>query len=90
MAKHRMLILDRDRGLLELDLASQEARSLIGKHHSAIGRYLETGDDERLRDLRGKTLRTRGETYELETDPETIEQFALAGDLGYDDVYVLE
>jgi hypothetical protein len=91
MTDHRMLVVDRNRGLVEVELPSPSARSLIGSHHSAISRYLETGDDQRLGDLRGRSILTKeGKLYELETNPEAIEQLALAGDLGYEDIYVLE
>jgi hypothetical protein len=85
-----MLLVDRVRGLVEADVESEWDASLVGSHHSAIAHYLSTGDHRRLLDLEGTRLYLKGEPYELETRTEAIEDIALAGDLGYDDIYVLE
>ena len=90
MAVRQMLIVDSKRGLVEAKVASDSVASAIGEHHAAIGLYLETGDESRLAALRGTKVDLEGESYALETDPETIENLALAGDLGYDDIYALE
>lgn len=90
MAHRHMLIVDAERGLVEAPVASDAVASTIGEHHAAIGLYLETGDVSRLAAVRGTKLDLEGESYELETDPEAIEDLALAGDLGYDDIYALE
>jgi hypothetical protein len=90
MAFRRMVIVDTLRGPVEVDVASDADASAIGTHHSAIGHYLETGDDSRLAALAGTRLRVGDDTYELETDLGGIEDLALAGDLGYDDIYVLK
>jgi hypothetical protein len=89
MPSNRMLIVAHRGRFVEVDVKTTDARSLIGKHHNAIRRYLETGDDEPLRQFRTKRLRLGGQIYELETDLETIEDIAHAGDLGYEDIYVL-
>lgn len=85
-----MVLVTANRGLVEAEVESETVRSQIGEHHSAIGHYLETGDDSRLAKLRGTEIRVGDERYRLETDPGRIEDIAMAGDLGYDDIYVLE
>ena len=90
MFSRRLLIVDADRGLVEADAETEAVRSKIGEHHSALGHYLETGDDSRLIELRGTVVRIGDQRHRLETDPARIEDLALAGDLEYDDIYVLE
>ena len=59
--------------------------SLIGEHWSAVGHYLATGDDSRLRRLEGR--RVAGIT--LLTDPDAIEEWERRGELAIEDVYDL-
>ncbi len=59
--------------------------SLIGAHWSAIGHYLRSGDDRRLRRFQGK--RVAG--IWLETDPDAIDEWARRGELEVEDIYEL-
>jgi hypothetical protein len=69
----------------EVQLRSSRQASQVGEHWSAIGHYLETGDDSRLRALRGKTVAG----IPLETDPELIDEWERRGELEIDDIYDL-
>lgn len=89
MGSKRMLVVARRLGLVEADIRTDEGASLVGTHHNAIRRGLETGDYEPLRRFKGKALWQGDDYFELETDPEVIEDLANAGDLGYDDIYVI-
>lgn len=85
-----MLLVDHFRGLVEADIESDEVASAIGRHHAAIRRYLETGDVEPLRPFAGKWFPVEGRMFIPETNPSRLVQLAYSGDLGYDDIYVLE
>jgi hypothetical protein len=85
-----MVVIDADLGLVEVEVRKDDTASMIGKHHAAIGHYLATGDESRLEPFRQVRLRIGKQLYRPATDPAVIEDFALAGDLGYDDIYVLE
>lgn len=85
-----MVIVDTDRGLVEADVPRDDDASVVGTHHAAIQHYLATGDTHTLDALTGMRLYLEGESYELETRPWRIEDLALDGDLGYDDIYALE
>jgi hypothetical protein len=69
----------------EVEVRGSRAASLVGEHWAAIGVYLDTGDDTRLRALEGK--RVAG--IWLETDPDTIEEWQRRGELELDDIYDL-
>lgn len=102
----RMLVIARNRGLVEAEVRSNEAASVIGRHHHAVRLHLEDRGDEPLKSLARTRLRLGGEGDEFDTDPETvkklggavyelecdlesIEDLAHAGDLGYDEIYVI-
>ncbi len=69
----------------EVPLRGSRVASAVGEHWSAVRHYLETGDDSRLRKLRGK--RVAGIT--LETDPAAIDQWERRGELEIEDIYEL-
>jgi hypothetical protein len=88
MFSRRLLIVDADRGLVEAEVRSDAVASKISEHHAALRRYLE-GDESGLVELRRTVIRIGDERHRLETDPARIEDLALAGELDYDDIYVL-
>jgi hypothetical protein len=69
----------------QVEVRGSRRASLVGEHWSAIDHYLTTGDESRLRRLQGR--RVAG--IALETDTETIEEWARRGELEIDDVYEL-
>ena len=71
-------------GLRDIDVRGSRARSLVGRHWSAIGRFAATGDVTLLRPFTGK--RVGG--IELATDPAAIEEYLRRGELDIDDIYV--
>jgi hypothetical protein len=74
------------KGVVDALVRSSRQRSLLGAHRSAIGRLLDprSNDDKPLRRLRGK--RVAG--FELETDPERVEELFRVGELDVPDIYV--
>jgi hypothetical protein len=85
-----MVLVDADLGLVEVEVRKDDTASTIGQHHAAIGHYLATGDESKLEPFTRVQIRIGEQVYRPATDPAVIEDFALAGDLGYDDIYVLE
>ena len=79
----RMSALSTD-GLRDIDVRGSRARSLVGGHWSAIGRFAATGDVTVLAKFTGK--RVGG--IELATDPDLIEEYLRRGELDIDDIYV--
>jgi len=65
--------------------ASRRDASTVGRYWSAVGRYLQHGDDSELRKLRGVTVNG----YELETDLDVIDELAARGELDFEDIYEL-
>ena len=66
-------------------MRGSRSASLVGEHWSAIGHYLNTDDDSRLRALEGKTVAG----IPLETDPGLIDEWERRGELEIDDIYDL-
>lgn len=58
--------------------------SLIAEHANAVRRYLERGDDSRLRRLRRRRIRVDGEDVELAVDPVRLDRLAAGGELHYE------
>jgi hypothetical protein len=71
-------------GLRDIDVRGSVARSIVGGHWSAIGRFAATGDITVLAKFTGK--RVGG--IELATDPDLIEEYLRQGELDIDDIYV--
>lgn len=66
-----------------------QQRSIIGQYHSAIGRFLTTGDYKPLSQFIGLVIEDEdGEQYELETDPQSIQSIKESEEEGeYFDIY---
>ena len=79
----RMSVLSTE-GLRDIDTRGSRARSLVGSHWSALGKFLAAGDVSVLDPFRGK--RVGG--VELATDPDLIEEYGRQGELDIDDIYV--
>lgn len=71
-------------GLRDIDVRGSGARSLVGGHWSAIGRFAATGDVTVLAKFTSK--RVGG--IELATDPDLVEEYLRQGELDIDDIYV--
>jgi hypothetical protein len=67
----------------EVEVRGSRAASLVGEHWSAVGHYLRTGDESRLRRLAGRKVAG----IPLEADADAIEEWARRGELEIDDVY---
>jgi hypothetical protein len=74
----------------EIDLLVRNRRTAraIGAHWSAVRIYLEKGDDAPLRNLKTRTIRVDGVTYEFERDTAVIERLGRAGVLRFESIYV--
>jgi len=58
---------------LWIDVANSRHASTIGRYHSAIGEFLQTGDASVLTPFKGKRVRdAQGNWHTLETDPDAI------------------
>jgi len=71
--REMMIMSDGDEFPIQLD--DSRNASILGRHHNAVRKMLLTGDESDLRQFRGKRIRDAfGNTYPLETDPETINE----------------
>ncbi len=65
--------------------AGRRDASTVSEYWSAVGHYLKTGDDSRLRKFRGKTVGG----LELETDLDVIDERYQRGEIDFEDIYDL-
>ncbi len=84
--QRRMVFVDRDRGLVEVDVKKDEIASFIGDHHHAIRRSLQ-GDAEALDAFENEKVSVGGTTYRPETDVDVLVGLYWAGELDYQDPY---
>lgn len=68
-----------------IEVRGSRVASDVGRYHSAVGHYLNTGDDSRIRAMTG--VRVAG--VELETDPDVIDDLARRGVFEFESIYRL-
>lgn len=66
-----------------VDVRGSRTASTIGRYHSAIGHYLNTGDDSRLLRFAGQSVGG----VELEADPDVIDELARRGRFDFESIY---
>jgi hypothetical protein len=59
----------------------------VSKYLNAVGFYLRTGDEAKLRPFKGKTLKVDGKRVKLLTDPVALSKLAEADVLHLDQLY---
>lgn len=84
--KRRMLFVDRDRGLVEVEVESDAVASFIGRHHRRIRARLR-GDSDALADFEKKRVTLGGQVFVPETDLQVLVSLFYAGELDYQDPY---
>jgi hypothetical protein len=70
-------------GLQDLEVADPDERSLAGSHWNEVKRYLGTGETGRLDEFEGRTVAG----FELETDPDVIDEREADGELDIERIY---
>ena len=74
-----------DQGPIWIEPADRGARSILARHLNAVRRYLEYGDDRRLREFAGQTVATRdGRRLPLLTDLTKIDRLAEGGEIHFE------
>ena len=76
------------KGKIEIALRDSRQASIVGSHWSAIQKYLQTGDDSSLRELKGqKIIDARKKRHLLLTDLDEIVRLGSAGVLSFESLY---
>jgi hypothetical protein len=70
---------------VDVDVRGSRVASLVGEYWNGVHIYLDTGDDELLRAFAGKKVAG----YELETDPDVLDELARRGMFEFDSIYRL-
>ena len=82
MARDKMKILT-DEGLVWVTPVDDAQASEIGSYWNAVRHYRRTGDDSELWPFEGR--RTEGRSWT--TDPDSIDFWAGAGEIDFEDIY---
>jgi hypothetical protein len=77
------------RGVVDVTVRSSRIASRIASHAAAVKRFLLSGDVAVLWPFEGKTFRVGRHVYVFLTDPTVLERLANAGEVTYEDLYVL-
>ncbi len=85
----RLMPFPTKQGSMQIEVRDSRTASNIAKYHSAMGRYLETGDIKELTPFLGKTIIHQRVRYPFITDPEIIERLAEAGEFQFESIYEL-
>jgi hypothetical protein len=84
----RVLVVPTSQGLREIAVTDSREASVVGSYWSAVQRYLQTGDAERLQGFHGRYIKTAdGERILLLTDPDELDRLGSAGVLSFESMY---
>ncbi len=86
--ERRMLMYDPS-GSYHVAVRSSTTATRIGEYHNAVRRFVETGDDSKLRSFAGNyVVDVEGRRQYFLTDPGDIRRLARAGQVrGFDNIY---
>ena len=84
MAEHDAMRVFTTGGVRDIEVTDPDERSSEGIHWNLVQKYLGTGDWSDLEQYSGVTVRG----FELETDPDVIDDVEAAGDLDIEHIYV--
>jgi hypothetical protein len=86
MLFRRMRIITKH-GTQVIDVRNSRDASLIGQHFDAVGHFLDTGDNSRLRPFKGRSVKAGGKSYEFLTDFDELERLGRAGEFSFESIY---
>ena len=68
---------------------SLRTASRISKHSIAVDRFLQTGETDALEPFRGRFIRLGNIRHPFITDPRTLTRLGNAGEIAFEDLYVV-
>ena len=74
-------------GRINVPLQSSSMASLVGRHYSAMGYFLTTGDPSRVLAFRNKFIEVGGKRLYFLTDLDEIERLGRAGEFSFESLY---
>lgn len=74
-------------GYIGVPVYGSKRATELSQYSNAIGFYLRSGDESKLKPFKGRTIRVRGQEIELVTDTATLSTLAEAGELQLDQLY---
>jgi hypothetical protein len=86
MLFRRMHIITMD-GTQVIDVKNSRDASLIAQHFDAVGHFLDTGDDSRLKPFNGRSVKAGSKSYEFLTDLDELERLGRAGEFSFESIY---
>lgn len=76
-------------GITSLDVRGSKKASRVAQHWAAVDRYLRTGMTDDLTEFQGQSIRVGKKSYLFVADLETLDRLAYAGEVSFEDLYVL-
>lgn len=84
----RLVMIPTTEGAREIAVRGSEQASLLGEYWNAVYRYLQTGDQSRLRQFRSKHIKdANGVEVLLPTDRAVLDRLGSAGVLSFESLY---
>lgn len=76
-------------GVISLNVRGSRTASETARYWTAVDRYLRTGLTDALEEFKGRTIRIGKAAHPFVTDPGTLDRLANAGQVSFEDLYVL-
>jgi hypothetical protein len=73
--------------IVTIDVTDSRTTSRISSYWNAVGRYIATGDDQALKQFRGKSIRVQKVTYHFVTDTGVLDELARRGQIHFETIY---
>lgn len=84
---YRPMRMPTDSGTVTIGVTDSTTARRIGRYWAAVNHYLTTGDDRRLREFRGKSVRWEKRAYPFVTDTVVLDRLARTGLLSFESIY---
>lgn len=84
---YRTMRMPTDSGTVTVGVTDSATARRIGRYWSAVHHYFKTGDDSRLREFAGKSVRWEKRAYPFITDTVVLDRLARTGLLDFDSIY---
>ena len=81
----RQMVILSEGQAMRVDVRGSRQAAAVATYWNSVSRFLEIGDIRLLANFEGKTIAG----HVLETDPDVLEELALAGGLQFEDIYAL-
>lgn len=76
-----------DGGVFVVEVRDSRTASRVARYWNAVDRFLKTGDENVLREFKGRSFFSRGTQHQFLTDVASLQRLALVGEVQFEDLY---